>query len=52
MSSQPGARDPVGAICRVSRLRVFAETLFIDDGSREGDELVGALVAAASEGAI
>ena len=44
MSSEPGARDqPTPARCTPC-LRVFADTLFVDDGSRHGDEVTTAML--------
>ncbi|MBS1118513.1 MAG: Superfamily helicase, family [Deltaproteobacteria bacterium] len=38
MSIEPGARDQTALARCVPALRLFADTLFLDDGSRHGDE--------------
>src|SRR5687768_7245884 len=44
MSFPPGARDHAAPARCVPCLRVFAETLFVDDGSRHGDEVRTAML--------
>jgi superfamily II DNA or RNA helicase len=44
MSSDPGARDQALPARCVPCLRVFADTLFVDDGSRHGDEVSTAML--------
>jgi superfamily II DNA or RNA helicase len=44
MSTEPGARDQVAPARCVPCLRVFADTLFVDDGSRHGDEVSTAML--------
>src|SRR5262249_33898715 len=44
MSSDPGARDQAAPARCTPCLRVFADTLFVDDGSRHGDEVSTALL--------
>ncbi len=44
MSTDPGARDQVAPARATPCLRVFADTLFVDDGSRHGDEVTTAML--------
>ena len=44
MASDPGIRDQAVPARCVPCLRVFADTLFVDDGSRQGDEVQTAML--------
>src|SRR5689334_21499742 len=44
MSTDPGARDQIAPARCVPCLRVFADTLFVDDGSRHGEEVATAML--------
>ena len=44
MSSDPGVHGEVAPARCVPRLRVFSDTLFVEDGSRHGDEVVTAML--------
>src|SRR5262245_13116562 len=44
MSMDPGARDQFAPARCTPCLRVFADTLFVDDGSRHGDEVSTAML--------
>ncbi len=44
MSTDPGARDQAAPARVTPCLRVFADTLFVDDGSRHGDEVSTAML--------
>ncbi|HWU90210.1 MAG TPA: DEAD/DEAH box helicase [Kofleriaceae bacterium] len=44
MLTEPGVRDQVAPARCVPCLRVFADTLYVDDGSRQGDEVRTAML--------